>query len=199
MSRLRRFCDQRGNYFFVIQYTCSKAPMSLCFPPGPHRFIPMHHRSLPIMIPYHPEIRAGESVKFVVKFTSSNTVTLELPLTFETVGTGKRHQLHISGHCTLPSINADPRNVFMRRVKHRAEGSIPPVSKRFVISRGEYEFGPLLTWKRAEKRRDWRPEVCISRRMPRLELKYGLCVVISQSTWSRREKLSYSLRRGASF
>lgn len=100
------------------------------------------------------KIRAGESVKFVVKFTSWNIGTFELPLTFETVGTGKRHQLHVSGHCALPSINADPRNVFMRRVKHRPEGGIPPVSKRFVVSRGQYEFGPLLTWKRAEKRQE---------------------------------------------
>lgn len=111
-------------------------------------------RTLTTIAIHTTKIRAGESVKFVVKFTSWDTGAFELPLTFETVGTGKRHQLHVSGHCTLPSINADPRNVFMRRVKHRPEGGIPPVSKRFVVSRGQYEFGPLLTWKRAEKRQD---------------------------------------------
>lgn len=156
------FCDNCCKIFFV-KCTRFDAPMQLCFPPYPFCSIFMHRHSLPIITPRRPKIRAGESVKFVVKFTSSTTVTLELPLTFETVGTGKRHQLHISGHCTLPSINADPRNVFMRRVKHRAEGSVPPVSKRFVISRGEYEFGPLLTWKRAEKRQDLRPDACLSR------------------------------------
>ena len=88
----------------------------------------------------------------MVKFSSSSAGVFDLPLTFEAVGTGRRYTLHVSGTCAFPSINADPRNVFMRRVKHRAEGAIPPVSKRFVISRGQYEFGPLLTWKRAENR-----------------------------------------------
>lgn len=88
----------------------------------------------------------------MVKFSSSSAGVFDLPLTFEAVGTGRRYALHVSGTCAFPSINADPRNVFMRRVKHRAEGAIPPVSKRFVVSRGQYEFGPLLTWKKAENR-----------------------------------------------
>lgn len=101
----------------------------------------------------------------MVKFSSSNAGVFDLPLTFEAVGTGRRYTLHVSGTCAFPSINADPRNVFMRRVKHRAEGAIPPVSKRFVMSRGQYEFGPLLTWKKAENRQDaghGTPAVCFT-------------------------------------
>ena len=98
------------------------------------------------------QINAGESVTFAVKFSSTSAGTFDLPLTFEAVGTGRRYVLHVSGTCAFPSINSDPRNVFMRRVKHRPEGAIPPISKQFVVSRGQYEFGPLLTWKKAENR-----------------------------------------------
>lgn len=104
----------------------------------------------------------------MVKFSSSSAGVFDLPLIFEAVGTGRRYTLHVSGTCAFPSINADPRNVFMRRVKHRAEGAIPPVSKRFVISRGQYEFGPLLTWKKADNRCETRqPVACF------LSVSYG--------------------------
>lgn len=89
---------------------------------------------------------------FAVRFTSSSKGTFELSLGFETVGTGRRQALHVSGRCAFPSVNADPRNVFMRRVKHRPEDAVPPVSKRFVASRGRYEFGPLLVRKQAQHR-----------------------------------------------
>ena len=107
----------------------------------------------PIIFFFLPaQINAGESVTFAVKFSSTSAGTFDLPLTFEAVGTGRRYVLHVSGTCAFPSINSDPRNVFMRRVKHRPEGAIPPISKRFVVSRRQYEFGPLLTWKKAENR-----------------------------------------------
>ena len=35
----------------------------------------------------------------------------------------------------------------MSRVKNPARPPKPPVSKRFVLSQNEYDFGPLLTWK----------------------------------------------------
>ncbi|CAM9169791.1 unnamed protein product [Choristocarpus tenellus] len=108
--------------------------------------------------PYRWVIRARESVQIIVKFSSSTVGQYDVPLAFETVGTGRQHTLHIRGDCTFPSINSDPRSVFMRRIKHRPEGAVPPVSKRFVMSRGTYEFGPLLTWKVPGHRRVHAPK-----------------------------------------
>ncbi|CAM9160782.1 unnamed protein product, partial [Discosporangium mesarthrocarpum] len=107
--------------------------------------------------PYRWVIRAGETIRFVVKFSSSAVGVYDVPLLFETVGTGRQHTLHVSGDCTFPSINSDPRGVFMHRIKHRPEGALPPVQKRFVMSRGTYEFGPLLIWKKSEHRHGPKP------------------------------------------
>ena len=59
--------------------------------------------------------------------------------------------LFCRGLCAVPSINTDPRNVFMRRTK-----AAPParVSKKFVMSRNTFEFGPLLIGKDAAGRDD---------------------------------------------
>ena len=92
-------------------------------------------------------VEAHSSVKFVVKFHSEEIFRLDSALNFEVVGGGVRpFILPCVGHCEVPTINCDPRNVFMNRVKARALDA-PPVSKRFVISREVYEFGPLLAWK----------------------------------------------------
>ncbi|GMH58813.1 hypothetical protein TrST_g5240 [Triparma strigata] len=92
-------------------------------------------------------IEGKSSVKFVVKFHSEEIIRLDSALNFEVVDGGARpFILPCVGHCEVPTINADPRNVFMNRVKTRLE-TAPPVSKRFVMSREIYEFGPLLSWK----------------------------------------------------
>ena len=66
-------------------------------------------------------------------------------LAFEVLGGGvKPFSLPVLGRCEVPTINSDPRNVFMKRVKTRGEA---PVSKKFVMSKEVYEFGPLLAWK----------------------------------------------------
>ena len=94
-------------------------------------------------------VEANSSVKFVVKFHSNEIHRLDACLNFEVVGGGARpFMLPCVGHCEVPTINADPRNVFMNRAKARLETS-PPVSKKYIMSRDVYEFGPLLTWKEA--------------------------------------------------
>ena len=147
--------SQDGPLFLLLVETPPTfwAPFTFFFRHRPHPCT--HHKPYDVpTFPFlrSPQINAGESVKFAVKFSSTSPGTFDLPLTFEAVGTGRRYVLHVSGTCAFPSINSDPRNVFMRRVKHRPEGAIPPISKRFVVSRGQYEFGPLLTWKKAENR-----------------------------------------------
>ena len=87
------------------------------------------------------------SVEFNVRFTSKATGKFNGALGFEVLGLpGRESQLLVSGTCEVPTVNDDPRNVFMARVKSRAE-SAPPLPKRYVMNRGLYEFGPLLTWK----------------------------------------------------
>jgi hypothetical protein len=95
-------------------------------------------------------VEANSSVKFVVKFHSTEIIRLDAGLNFEVVGGGARpFMLPCVGHCEVPTINEDPRNVFMNRAKARALDA-PPVSKRYIMSRDVYEFGPLLTWKEKE-------------------------------------------------
>jgi hypothetical protein len=92
-------------------------------------------------------VEANSSVKFVVKFHSDEINRLDAALNFEVVGGGARpFMLPCIGHCEVPTINSDPRNVFMNRVKARLDNA-PPVSKRYIMSKDVYEFGPLLTWK----------------------------------------------------
>ena len=87
------------------------------------------------------------SVEFSVRFLSKQVGKFNGSLGFEVLGLpGRESQLLVSGTCEVPTINDDPRNVFMHRVKSRPL-TAPPVSKRFVMNRGVYEFGPLLTWK----------------------------------------------------
>eukprot|EP00644_Phytophthora_capsici_P002092 jgi/Phyca11/21187/fgenesh1_pg.PHYCAscaffold_84_\ len=63
-------------------------------------------------------------------------------LGFEIVGVRREFTLFGRGICAVPTINSDPRNVFMHRVKSRPEGGF--VQKKFVISRNQFEFGPLI-------------------------------------------------------
>jgi len=110
---------------------------------------------------YDPEPRtrwvipAHGSVRFAVKFDSKRVGRNSSQLGFEVVGVPTSEvALTCVGSCAVPTINADPRNVFMSRVKSRPPPSAQPVKKRFVLNANEYDFGPLLTWKQASMRDD---------------------------------------------
>ncbi|CAM9222413.1 unnamed protein product, partial [Heterosigma akashiwo] len=96
--------------------------------------------------PFRWVVAARGSVFFQVEFTSRSVGRFDAAMGFEVVGAKREISLFNLGVCDVPQVSADPRNVFMRRAKHRAEGA-PPASRKFVVSRGVYEFGPLLTWK----------------------------------------------------
>uniref|UniRef100_H3HD69 Abnormal spindle-like microcephaly-associated protein ASH domain-containing protein n=1 Tax=Phytophthora ramorum TaxID=164328 RepID=H3HD69_PHYRM len=70
-------------------------------------------------------------------------------LGFEIAGVRREFTLFGRGMCGVPTINSDPRNVFMHRVKSRPEGGF--VQKKFVISRNQFEFGPLIIANQAVK------------------------------------------------
>ncbi|KAG1683786.1 hypothetical protein DVH05_013126 [Phytophthora capsici] len=81
-------------------------------------------------------------VNVLVQFSSSDVGNFDCSLGFEIVGVRREFTLFGRGICAVPTINSDPRNVFMHRVKSRPEGGF--VQKKFVISRNQFEFGPLI-------------------------------------------------------
>ena len=102
-------------------------------------------------------VPAGGRANFWVKFRSDAVGRVDQTLGFEVCGgSGREYSLPLVGLCAVPSINTDPRNVFMSRQKsapgragRRRSDASAPVSKRFITSRNCYDFGPLLRWKEA--------------------------------------------------
>jgi hypothetical protein len=97
---------------------------------------------------YDPETRsrwvipARGSVRFAVKFDSKRVGLTNASLCFEVVGAPSSEvALPCAGACAVPTLNADPRNVFMSRVKNPSRPPKPPVTKRFVLSQNEYDSG----------------------------------------------------------
>ena len=99
--------------------------------------------------PYRWVLEPYGEVKFIVRFTSQKEGRFESHLTFETVGTGSEFTLHCLGHCEIPSVNGNPQNLFMRRVKG-AVPNAPKPKKRYVQNENYYSFGPLLKFKEAD-------------------------------------------------
>ncbi|TMW60398.1 hypothetical protein Poli38472_000440 [Pythium oligandrum] len=82
------------------------------------------------------------SVPIAVQFASRDVGTFDAAMGFEIVGIRREFTLFCRASASVPQINTDPRNIFMSRVKSRAENAF--VHKKFVISRYQFEFGPLI-------------------------------------------------------
>ncbi|ETV98760.1 hypothetical protein H310_08827 [Aphanomyces invadans] len=82
---------------------------------------------------------------FFVQFSSNEVGTYDNTLGFEIVGGRREVSLFCRASCAVPTINSDPRNVFMSRAKAKSDGGI--VQKKYVLSKSQYEFGPLLIGK----------------------------------------------------
>ncbi len=63
-------------------------------------------------------------------------------LLFDVLGGDPRNTLVLTGTCDYPHISADYRNVFYKKVKARPQ--TPLIRGQYVISKGVFEFGPLL-------------------------------------------------------
>lgn len=87
-------------------------------------------------------------VNVLVQFCSQDVGSFDCSLGFEIVGVRREFTLFGRGICGVPTINNDPRNVFMHRVKSRPEGAM--VQKKFVMSRNQFEFGPLIITQRSD-------------------------------------------------
>jgi hypothetical protein len=87
-------------------------------------------------------IQPGEQVHFKVQYNSTQVGRFDSALGFEIVGGSREYTLLCSGMCAVPTINADPRNVFMNRIKGRPERVL--VQKKYIMNKQLFEFGPLL-------------------------------------------------------
>lgn len=97
---------------------------------------------------YRWVIAPHSKVEIMVQFTSSEVGVFDSSLGFEIAGGNRREfTLFGRGTCSVPTVNGDPRNVYMSRVKSRPDGAF--VHKKFVMSLGQFEFGPLIVANRA--------------------------------------------------
>jgi hypothetical protein len=101
-------------------------------------------------------VQPQQTVSFRVLFTAQAEGKSESVLAFEAIGatsasSRQEFSLFCHGTCTLPCINEDPRNLFMRRVK-AIPPSMPPPCLKYVLSEKFYSFGPVLNFKKPEWR-----------------------------------------------
>jgi len=91
-------------------------------------------------------IRPHDRCPLNLKFISQTIGNFTARLSFEVVGgVGGNAPVSISatGVTAFPQINADPRNVFMRRVKSKPASGY--ANKQYVASEKAFDFGPLLS------------------------------------------------------
>jgi len=97
-------------------------------------------------------IEPQSELRLLVHFTSSEVATYYNSLTFEVVdavGSGPV-SIGVSGTAALPGISSEPRLIFPRFKKRRAEDGY--AVKAFVTSLGLYDFGPLLAGRNPSSR-----------------------------------------------
>lgn len=87
-------------------------------------------------------IPAGGSVDLLVQFSSPDVGKFTETLAFDVLGGERLNTLVVTGTCDYPHISTDYRNVFYKKVKARPQ--TPLIRGQYVISKGVFEFGPLL-------------------------------------------------------
>uniref|UniRef100_A0A0G4I9B7 HYDIN/VesB/CFA65-like Ig-like domain-containing protein n=1 Tax=Chromera velia CCMP2878 TaxID=1169474 RepID=A0A0G4I9B7_9ALVE len=89
-------------------------------------------------------IPAGGTQKLYIKFLPKAAGVYNTTFTFECVhGVPTEPAIAtVEGVCGIPTLNADPRNVFLRRVRAIRPGRY--ASRQWVSSQGHFDFGPLL-------------------------------------------------------
>ncbi len=98
-------------------------------------------------------LQPKESKTLYVKFYSTKTGPYKQELLFEIVGSYKPFTLTANAICEFPSINHNPRNLFLQQKKVRpATEPESFLSKVYVNSEGVFDFGPLLIGKNPEQR-----------------------------------------------
>lgn len=90
----------------------------------------------------------NSSTEIRLQFTPTTVRDHESAIKFEVAGSGQQTQLRCIGTGQYPSVSADPRHVFMKRVKS-APAHLPPPAFRYILSSNFYSFGPLQIFKTA--------------------------------------------------
>ncbi|KAM4614098.1 hydrocephalus-inducing protein homolog [Discoglossus pictus] len=94
-------------------------------------------------------VPAGGEVPLRIYFGSNTVGNFDQTLNFELVGTRRRYQVYCRGICSFPTISQNPKIVFPHRKKDVKPNEI--IQKKFVLSTGTFDFGPLLCGKSRDK------------------------------------------------
>ncbi|ESO12293.1 hypothetical protein HELRODRAFT_62889 [Helobdella robusta] len=87
-----------------------------------------------------------------VQFQSDTCAQLDQTYTFQVVGNKNLYPVSCRAFSGYPGITGDPKVVFACRVKCKKENEI--VHKKYVMSNGVFEFGPLIVGKPKDKYRE---------------------------------------------
>ncbi|XP_043935458.1 hydrocephalus-inducing protein homolog [Protopterus annectens] len=94
-------------------------------------------------------VPANGEITLKIHFFSQVVGQFDQTLSFEILGTRRRYQIYCRGVCAFPSICQDPKVVFRQRLKVETPDAI--LHKKYVMSKGMFEFGPLLCGKSRER------------------------------------------------
>jgi hydrocephalus-inducing protein len=87
------------------------------------------------------KLQPGESVTLKVDFTSDAVGVFDELMAFEIVGGTRPVSMLCRSTCAMPKLSTDFRNVYYKKTKAVEEDA---ACHQYVISRGTFEFGPLL-------------------------------------------------------
>ncbi|CAH2323836.1 Hypothetical predicted protein [Pelobates cultripes] len=94
-------------------------------------------------------VPAGGEVFLRIHFASTVIGNFDQTMNFEVLGTCRRYQLYCRGVCAFPAICQDPKLIFPQCKKEMKADEI--CQKKFILSSGVFEFGPLLCGKARER------------------------------------------------
>ncbi|KAL0040642.1 hypothetical protein WJX79_000331 [Trebouxia sp. C0005] len=104
-------------------------------------------------------VPARSTQQLIVQFQSEDMGVFKETLVFEVAGCEGRSSITVSGVCDQPRISTDPKQVFPRRAKTRPDSA--KIARHFIMSSGQFEFGPLLAGKDSKGYREGaHPEHC---------------------------------------
>jgi hypothetical protein len=87
----------------------------------------------------------GEAATARLQFTSAEVTDVDTKIGFEVYSGESKIEVPVRATCAHPSISADPKDVFARRVRVRpGSAGDAAIRRQYVTNRKRFEFGPLL-------------------------------------------------------
>lgn len=87
-------------------------------------------------------LQPGQTAMAVLRFASGSVGAFNANLGFGVVGVPREFTITARGQAAVPTIVSDPVHFFGGKVKSRGDKAF--VAHKFVVSRGVFEFGPLM-------------------------------------------------------